>query len=91
MENRLISVLLYAVNIIVEVAVMDKIEKFAENHEKSTILYIVVAFSLGLILGTLMSVAKNGISIFSHNKIMDNGRNNTASSSTNRFPKYLKK
>ncbi|MDE5945703.1 MAG: hypothetical protein K2G63_00130 [Oscillospiraceae bacterium] len=79
---------------------MDKIEKFAENHEKSTILYIVVAFYFGLMLGALMSVAKNGISVFSHNKIMDNGRSNTimdngrsntAFSSTNRFPKYLKK
>ncbi|MCI1268762.1 MAG: hypothetical protein LKG21_02510 [Ruminococcus sp.] len=64
---------------------MDKIKSFTENHEENTLLYILVAFMLGVLIGLIASPAKNGITLFSNNgcdnNIKDNGSCNSSDSS----------
>lgn len=64
---------------------MNKIKEFAENHEENVILYILLGFFIGVLVGFVVSPIKKGITVFSNNgcdnEIKDNGRNNSADSS----------
>lgn len=57
---------------------MDKIKSFTENHEENTLLYILVAFMLGVLIGLIASPAKNGITLFSNNGCDNNIKDNAA-------------
>ena len=50
-----------------ELIVMEKIKEFAEKHDEKTILYLLIGFLAGVVVGFLFSPIKRGITIGSYN------------------------